>query len=101
MADMISRQDFKDFVDAILPVLKFRTDENSLRKFVIPVGPYTKATVEFSGPVSIDEYDSLLAHVAYYKTLFPKNDSERPVTKGDVEKLFAHAANIAFGRAVP
>lgn len=99
--DMISRADFKEFVDAVMPVLHFSPDENSLRRFSIPVGPYSSATVEFRGPVSVECYDSLLAHIAFYKTLFPKDDGARPFSKADAEKLFKIAADTAFGKSQP
>ena len=43
--------------------------------FTIPVGVSTTCTVSFSGPVTEDEFDSLLSHIVYYKRyVTEKND---------------------------
>lgn len=37
------------------------------REWQIHVGPQTFVKLEFEGPVGADEWDALLAHVAFYK----------------------------------
>ncbi len=66
---------------------------NTLCKFIGPkslieedglsfhVGPQTKCEIKFKGPVTIDEWDALLAHIAFYKTWYKdadKNDIRAP-----------------------
>lgn len=91
--DTITRQQFKEFTDAMVPLLYFGRDFHGLTKFTIPVGSETTATVRFERPVGIDEYESLLAHVAYYKTLLPKD----PLIVSDPRAFMDECVEKVFG----
>lgn len=41
--------------------------EGMPREWTIHVGPQTIVRMTFTGPVGADEWDSLLAHIAFYK----------------------------------
>lgn len=65
----------KDEVRTIVKVfsdLTGRTKHDPLRHFKFPTGLNTVCTVSFDGPVTIDDFDALLAHVAFYKTFLKK-----------------------------
>lgn len=46
------------------------------RDWTIHIGPGTKASLTFHGPVGADEWDALLAHIAFYKQWY----KDRPTT---------------------
>lgn len=47
------------------------------REWNIHVGPGTIVRLEFKGPVGADEWDALLAHIAFYKQWY----KDMPTTK--------------------
>lgn len=53
------------------------TDTLSPDKLEFPVSRRTKVEVRFHGPAGADEWDALLAHIAFYKTWF-KDDAGVP-----------------------
>lgn len=72
----VRAEHLRQMIDALF--LLARIDEKvTYRNFSIPVGLKTTVTVSFDGPVGVDEYDSLMAHLAYYKkTVVPLSQSE-------------------------
>lgn len=76
----ITREKFKEFADSMVPLFYFSEQHYGLANFTIPVGPRTRVSVKFDGPVGVEEYESLLAHVAYYKTFSRKTLSLFPQT---------------------
>jgi hypothetical protein len=89
----ITRAQFKKFADTMVPLLYFGREYHGLTRFTIPVGSNTTATVSFTGPVGIDEYESLLAHIAYYKTLLPKE----PMIVSDPQAFMDECVEKVFG----
>lgn len=52
------------------------------REWTIHVGPATIAKLTFAGPVGADEWDALLAHIAFYKQWY-KDKPTTPVLNLD------------------
>ncbi len=78
----------KDCIDTLLKILNVRS-HLVYGKMAFPVGPKTTCEVAFTGPVSVDEYDALLAHMAYYKkVIVPPICEETPNTRAEIIKAF-------------
>jgi len=97
--EMISKKDARTALEAFFSVsggLKFGED---MRRLEFPVSRTCKATVTFSSEPNLSEWESFLAHVAFYKSWYSKND-KKPPTKDEIvtavlealEKERAHAA---------
>ncbi len=52
------------------------------RDWTIHVGPMTIAKLKFEGPLGADEWDALLAHIAFYKQWY-KDKPSTPVLNLD------------------
>jgi hypothetical protein len=87
---------------AMVPLMNLGTNNGPLQKFTVTVGSNTVADVCFrGGQVSVKEYDSLLAHIAFYKTLLPGGDDENSddvavgplLTVDDLSKYLTDAVN--------
>lgn len=58
----------REQVDALLKGFKLLDRGNGVpRDWVMHIGPGSKATLTFHGPIGADEWDALLAHIAFYK----------------------------------
>jgi len=63
------------------------TPASALTAFRVPLSRSTSVEVKFHGPVGIDEYDALLAHVAFYKTLVPQDGEQKVDGRSAVEQI--------------
>ncbi len=80
--------DVKDCIDTLMKILDVRSHP-VYGRLAFPVGPKTRCEVSFTGPVSTDEYDALLAHMAYYKkVIVPPICEESPDTRAEIMKAF-------------
>lgn len=68
----VTREEVRSVVKVFADMLTFQ-DKDPLRKFTFPTSINTVCTVEFDGPMTIDDFDALLAHIAFYKTFIKKN----------------------------
>lgn len=89
----VPAESVKDCIDTLLKLLDVR-EKPPYHNFTIMVGPETTCTVSFNGPVTTDEFQSLLAHLSYYKhTVIPgeakKNDNLRGEIMATIEKMVA------------
>lgn len=53
------------------------SDTLSPDRLTFPVSRRTTVEIKFNGPAGVDEWDALLAHIAFYKTWF-KDDEIAP-----------------------
>lgn len=70
-----------------------RKEKDPLRKLTFPTSLNTVCTIEFDGPVTIDDFDALLAHIAFYKT-FMKEGVTLPneyLSKSEMERIVMDA----------
>lgn len=83
-------------VNAMVPLMKLGLNEGPLQNFQVTVGPDTYARVVFHGPVSIREYEGLLAHIAFYKTMLPdwKEESDDSDTSTVTPSSLCTAADL-------
>jgi hypothetical protein len=84
----IAADDALDCIDTVFKLLDLK-EEPVYQNFTVIVGPKTTCTVRFDGPVSVDECQSLLAHLAYYKhILIPGEASTKENLRGDLMDAF-------------
>jgi hypothetical protein len=84
----IRADDALECIDTICKVLSLR-ETPVYTKFTVIVGPKTTCTVSFDGPVSVDEYAALLAHLAYYKqTVVPGEPTTSENLRGELMDAF-------------
>lgn len=78
-AGTITKEQFDELMGPMMRLagMQDRRADGSLVKFHVPLTRSTSVKVEFVGPVGVDEYDALLAHVAFYKTLVPQEGEEK------------------------
>lgn len=92
----ITRAEFKIFTDALVPLMRFGADDTALESFCVPVGPSTRVTVTFHGPVTLDSYDKLLSQLAFFKTMVPAEGVGGGFTKAEAEALIDKATDAVF-----
>lgn len=87
------------FDELMVPILSLagihgRFDRVSPANFHVPLTRETTVEVKFHGPVGVDEYDALLAHVAFYKLLVPKKTEQKIGEEDAVRTLKELVAKI-------
>lgn len=69
---------------------------SAVTTFRVPLSRSTSVEVKFHGPVGIEEYDALLAHVAFYKLMVPQEGEEKLDGRRIVEQLRAVLNEAGF-----
>lgn len=71
---IFSREEINTFINGFK--LLGQAPAEMPRDWTIHVGPGSICKIEFQGPVGADEWDALLAHIAFYKQWY----KDRPTT---------------------
>lgn len=77
--ETITKAQFEEIMAPMMRLAGINADKPTVSpvNFHVPLTRSTSVKVEFFGPVGIDEYDALLAHVAFYKLLVPQDGEEK------------------------
>lgn len=93
----------KSQVDELLtPLLNLAVMNNrdvpisAVTAFRVPLSRSTSVEVKFHGPVGIEEYDALLAHVAFYKLMVPAEGEDKLDSRSIVDQLRAVLSEAGF-----
>jgi hypothetical protein len=83
----VSRSELTSLLDGLLPLLNVGSDS---KEWSFPVSRRCKVSISFSTEPGVDEWDSMLSHIAFYKRWFTEGEEikEKVISKGDLIKLF-------------
>jgi len=81
--EMISKEDARTAVEAFISASGGFKSGEDMRNLEFPLSRLCKVRVIFSSEPTLGEWESFLAHIAFYKSWYSKND-KKPATKDEI-----------------